>query len=155
MGDFIRDLFFQLSFTALLTVTLHLELSHSIDPAAAAVGAFSRDKRGAADGTFGSADTAAEIIPLARRIRDLIDGEYSPGTKSFPNLILGRFSLSRPDLLKVLTLDTAAASIRESMHLIFGDNAFRPTDTAAAIRNRTPSIHQTFQDSPGTKGLTG
>ena len=35
------------------------------------------------------------------------------------------------------------------------DGTLSPTGTAAAIRNSSPGIHQPFQDSPGSKGLTG
>ena len=124
-------------------------------PAAAAVLALAGNKRRTTYRTLCAAGAATEIIPLARGTRGLINRKHGPGAKSLPDLVLGRFSLSLPDFLKVLTQDTAAASIRESMHLILRDDTFRPTDASAAIRNRTPGIHQTFQDSPCTQGQTG
>lgn len=45
----------------LLAVILHPELSRSNYPAAATVGAFSRDKRVTSDGTLGPTDAAAEL----------------------------------------------------------------------------------------------
>ena len=122
---------------------------------AAAVGALTGNKRRTADGALGPTGAAAEIIALARGTRGLVNGEDGPGTECLPDLILSRFPRPCPDLLKVLTLDTAAASIRKPVHLILRDNTFRPADTAAAIGNRTPGIDQAFQHRPGAKGLTG
>ena len=108
------------------------KFSTAVRPAAA-VGALAGNERGTADGTFRATDAAADIIPLTRGTRVLINGEHGPGSKSFPDLVLARFPLPRPDLLKIPTLDTAAASIREPMHLILRDNTFRPADASATI----------------------
>ena len=89
----------------------------SVRPAAA-VGALTGDQCTAADGTLGPADAAADIIALARRARGLINGENGPGTEGHSDLVPGRFPRPCPDLLEVLTLDTAAASIRKPVHLI-------------------------------------
>ena len=123
-------------------------------PAAAAVLALAGNKRRTTYRTLCAAGAATEIIPLARGTRGLINRKYGPGTKGLPDLLLCRFPLPLPDFLKILTQDTATASIREPMHLILRDDTFRPTDAAAAVRNRTPGVHQAFQHGPGTKSLT-